>query len=62
MQALEVKVEENDECGTQSGNRRRATMPWKVLLPAIASLAIGSFVITGVRAPEALVARGKWLH
>ena len=34
---------------------------WKILLPVIASLAIGSFVITGVRAQEALVARGKYL-
>ena len=33
----------------------------KILLPAIASLAVGSLVVGGARAQDALVARGKYL-
>jgi mono/diheme cytochrome c family protein len=40
----------------QKGNKVR-----KILLPAIASLAVGSLVIGGARAQDALVARGKYL-
>jgi mono/diheme cytochrome c family protein len=41
---------------SQNGNKVR-----KILLPAIASLAVGSLVVDGARAQDALVARGKYL-